>query len=122
MSCQRAFFDALADRMTRAHWEAEWDAQVGNGVFFHSRWLPSLDKRKQITIETDPSPKATTNTTEKATPPIAVIMRQQRAHSPKCKAPHEGLTKGCKQNKKPHAFRSQIKTAIQNPTIYNQNS
>ena len=81
MSCQRAFFDALADRMTRAHWEAEWDAQVGNGVFFHSRWLPSLDKRKQITIETDPSPKATTNTTEKATPPIAVIMRQQRAHN-----------------------------------------
>lgn len=27
VNCQRAFFDALADRMTRAHWEVEWDAQ-----------------------------------------------------------------------------------------------
>ena len=26
-NCQRAFFDALADRMTRAHWDVEWDAQ-----------------------------------------------------------------------------------------------
>ena len=25
--CQRGFFDAFADRLTRAHWEAEWDAQ-----------------------------------------------------------------------------------------------
>ena len=25
--CQRGFFDALADRYTRAHWEVEWDAQ-----------------------------------------------------------------------------------------------
>ena len=27
LSCQRGFFDALADKMTRAHWEQEWDAQ-----------------------------------------------------------------------------------------------
>lgn len=25
--CQRAFFDAFADRLARAHWELEWDAQ-----------------------------------------------------------------------------------------------
>eukprot|EP00966_Prymnesium_polylepis_P062084 1440416-Prymnesium_polylepis.1 len=27
VNCQRGFFDALADKMTRAHWEQEWDAQ-----------------------------------------------------------------------------------------------
>jgi hypothetical protein len=27
VDCQRGFFDALADRFTRAHWEVEWDAQ-----------------------------------------------------------------------------------------------
>ena len=27
VDCQRGFFDAFADRLTRAHWEAEWDAQ-----------------------------------------------------------------------------------------------
>ena len=26
-NCQRGFFDALADRFTRAHWQVEWDAQ-----------------------------------------------------------------------------------------------
>ena len=27
VNCQRGFFDALAARFTRAHWEVEWDAQ-----------------------------------------------------------------------------------------------
>ena len=27
VNCQRGFFDAYAARMTRAHWEVEWDAQ-----------------------------------------------------------------------------------------------
>ena len=27
VNCQRGFFDALADRFTRAHWQVEWDAQ-----------------------------------------------------------------------------------------------
>jgi hypothetical protein len=26
-NCQRGFFDAVADHMTRVHWEVEWDAQ-----------------------------------------------------------------------------------------------
>ena len=27
VNCQRGFFDAFAARLTRAHWEVEWDAQ-----------------------------------------------------------------------------------------------
>ena len=27
VNCQRGFFDALAERLTLAHWEVEWDAQ-----------------------------------------------------------------------------------------------
>ena len=27
VNCQRGFFEALAQRMTLAHWEVEWDAQ-----------------------------------------------------------------------------------------------
>jgi len=37
VNCQRGFFDAFADRLTRAHWASEWDAQP-----FRCRATPAL--------------------------------------------------------------------------------